>query len=143
MPENSLLFMIAMIWKSWLTKNLTTRPTGRNFCEDGMGTIKLITKETLKYWGACESGYKTFCRLLPDGATLKDASESLIRNGNCDYANWLWEKAKSDDEYTSQTIVTAGDRGTATAGDSGTATAGDRGTATAGDSGRATGGERV
>ena len=100
--------------------------------------MKLVTKETLKKWNACESGYKTFCRLLPDGAALQDAGKALITSDHADYANWLWGKAREDDDYVEQTVVTSGNYGTATAGDYGTATAGYNGTATAGYYGTAT-----
>ena len=89
--------------------------------------MKLITKETLKKWNACESGYKTFRKLLPNGATLQDAGKALITSDHADYANWLWGNAKEDDDYVDQTVVASVNYGTATAGDYGTATAGDCG----------------
>ena len=103
--------------------------------------MKLITLDTLRKWNACPEGAKRFLELFPGGATLKDASEGLITDGNANYSNWLWEKSHHDDEYIEQTIVFAGYHGTAKAGDYGTATAGDYGSATAGDYGSATAGD--
>ena len=59
MPENSLLFMIAMIWKSWLTKNLTA-PYGAQLLRGYMATINYKGQEL----ECIESGY------WPEGVTL-------------------------------------------------------------------------
>ncbi len=111
---------------------------------------KLITRETLTAWGACSDGAARFNELWPDGADLATASAGLIADGHDNWSSWLWSKCKLDDNYCQQTIIAAGDygtatagyRGTATAGYRGTATAGNRGTATAGDYGTATAGDR-
>ena len=102
---------------------------------------KLITKETLRKWGACDDGYEVFNQLFPKGATLAEASKGLIENGHQDWSDWLWRKCRDDEDYISQISVIAGDYGTATTGWRGTATAGWRGTATAGDEGTATAGD--
>lgn len=93
---------------------------------------KLITRETLTAWGACSDGAARFNKLWPDGADLATASAGLIADGHANWSNWLWSKCKKDNDYCQQTIITAGDYGTATAGYRGTATAGNGGTATAG-----------
>ena len=94
--------------------------------------MKKITKDTLRKWKACSEGYKRFCELFKTGATLEVASKKLIDDGHTDWSNWLWSRCKEDNEYCEQTVITAGDGGTATAGDGGTATTGEGGTATAG-----------
>jgi len=99
--------------------------------------MKLIDKETLKKWNACEDGYNRFNELFPTGATLKQASDALISDGHPDWSNWLWERCKDDDEYCDQTCIITGYRGTATVGDYGTAIVGDYGTAIAMDYGTA------
>ena len=104
--------------------------------------MKKITKDTLKKWDACADGYARFNELFPKGADLKTASGGLIKYGHLSWSNWLWSRCKQDDDYIEQTVVTAGDEGTATAGYHGTATAGNHGTATAGNRGTATAGNR-
>lgn len=99
---------------------------------------KDITRKRLKKWQACESGYKRFCQLFPQGADLKTASVGLIQDGHTDWSNWLWEQCKQDGDYADQTTVAAGKHGTATAGKYGTATAGNYGTVAAGDYGAST-----
>jgi len=103
---------------------------------------KLITKETLEKWHACPEGAARFSELWPAGADLATASAGLIADGHKAWSDWLWWKCAKDSEYSQQTVITAGDGGTATAGDYGTATAGYHGTATAGDCGTATAGYR-
>jgi len=102
---------------------------------------KLITKETLEKWHACPEGAARFNKLWPDGADLATASAGLIADGHKAWSDWLWWKCAKDSEYSQQTVIAAGDGGTATAGNGGTATAGDGGTATAGYGGTATAGD--
>jgi len=102
---------------------------------------KLITKETLEKWHACPEGAERFNELWPDGADLATASAGLIADGHKAWSDWLWSKCAKDSEYCQQTVIAAGDGGTATAGNGGTATAGYRGTATAGNGGTATAGD--
>lgn len=100
-------------------------------------TVKKITKTTLQKWDACADGYARFNKLFPKGATLKVASEGLIKDNHAIWADWLWARCKEDKDYCEQTVATAGYSGTATAGYRGTAIAGNCGTATAGNCGTA------
>ena len=78
-----------------------------------------ITAETLNEWNACTDGATRFNKLFPQGADLLTASIGLIEDNHVNWSNWLWRRCASDSRYNAQTVITAGDRGTATAGEDG------------------------
>ena len=60
---------------------------------DTQAKSKTITKDFLKEWSACSSGYRWFLECFPDGAELAEVHKALIaakRGGDVD---WLIEKA--------------------------------------------------
>jgi len=49
----------------------------------------IITAEKLREWKACRDGYKRFCKLFPEGATVEEAFVGLVKDGRPDWANWI------------------------------------------------------
>ena len=56
----------------------------------GRSVSNVITKELLRSWGPCVDGYKRFCELFPDGATLTVAIDGLVADGRDDWGWWLF-----------------------------------------------------
>jgi hypothetical protein len=70
-----------------------------------------ITADILKEWNACQDGYKVFCDLMPNGATLQTAIKVLDKAGHgfgCkthdDWSLWLFKKCQIDDRFKKNTL---------------------------------------
>jgi len=59
----------------------------------------MITKELLRKWNACQSGYRRFCELFPGGADLQTAMDGLIADGHDDWSYWLFDHCRQDGLY--------------------------------------------
>ena len=55
-----------------------------------------ITRELLREWYACADGFKRFCELFPEGATLEVAIKGLVDDGHDDWGKWLFDKSKDN-----------------------------------------------
>ncbi|TPL94772.1 pentapeptide repeat-containing protein, partial [Mesorhizobium sp. B2-3-10] len=76
---------------------------------------KIITPRLLKSWGACSEGYEGFCRLFPEGADLKTATDGLIADGHMSWAEWLFNHARSSGDFAAETaegFLNTGDQNT-------------------------------
>jgi len=67
-------------------------------------TLKPLTKEILKEWGADTDVYKRFCELLPKGATLEEAINTLVEDGHDEWGYWLFDECRNDDRFRSLTL---------------------------------------
>ena len=55
-----------------------------------------ITRELLREWYACADGFKRFCELFPEGATLEVAIKGLVDDGHDDWGKWLFVRSKEN-----------------------------------------------
>ena len=55
-----------------------------------------ITRELLREWNACADGFKRFCELFPEGATLEVAIKGLVDDGHDDWGKWLFDRSKQN-----------------------------------------------
>ena len=107
-----------------------------------------ITRELLKEWDACADGFKRFCELFPEGATLEVAIKGLIDDGHDDWGKWLFDRSKENklfEDITSKGYRNSGNRnsGNRNSGDrnSGNNNSGDRNSGN-GNSGNGNSGDR-
>ena len=71
-----------------------------------------ITRELLKEWYACTDGFKRFCELFPEGATLEVAIKGLVDDGHDDWGKWLFNRSKENklfEDITSKGYRNSGD----------------------------------
>ena len=71
-----------------------------------------ITRELLKEWDACEDGFKRFCELFPEGATLEVAIKGLVDDGHDNWGKWLFDRSKENklfEDITSKGYRNSGD----------------------------------
>ena len=61
--------------------------------------IKIITHELLKSWNPCADGFKRFCQLFPDGASLEHAINGLVADGHDEWGKWLFDKCLVNDLF--------------------------------------------
>lgn len=54
--------------------------------------MELITKELLRSLNPCADGYKRFCELFHNGATLTNAIDGLVKDGHDDWGRWLFQR---------------------------------------------------
>ena len=73
-----------------------------------------ITHEMLREKKPCQSGYKRFCELFPNGSEYQAALDGLIADDHIDWAEWLLNKfGKTDDvleleEFNGKALIFAG-----------------------------------
>ena len=72
---------------------------------------KIITHELLKSWGPCQSGYRRFCELFPDGADLKAAIDGLVKDDHDDWGFWLFTECRNRKLFADVTALGYGNSG--------------------------------
>jgi hypothetical protein len=65
--------------------------------------MKKITPEILKQWEPCSDGYRRFIELLPEGGTLSECIDALVKDGHANWGHWLFNKCRQHDEFKDQT----------------------------------------
>lgn len=83
--------------------------------------MKKITGKLLKKWTACDDGLEAFLKLFKNGATLKEAEESTLKDS---YKKWLWCKCSDSDSHFKDVIVSKGNQSTSKTGHYGIAMSG-------------------
>ena len=63
----------------------------------------LITDALLEEWEACWDVHLRFNELMPEGETLPNAINALIKDGHDDWAKWLFDRCKNNNLYESYT----------------------------------------
>ena len=64
--------------------------------------VKLITEDTLKSWGVCDEGLALYRKTHPKGGTLAELHKTVTDLELHGWANWLYEKCRTDEGFKTQ-----------------------------------------